>query len=335
MSKLRFAAFLLPLTLCAADFTGSWASAPIYLILKQDGTKLSGSGGPTAKDQQLFFENGTVDGDRASFTIGSFQVAVQLKDDELRGELNMGNGTQAIFLKRVTANATPGPRTFEVASVKHAETQGQSYSSSMKLDPGRVTMTNVSLTKMLIEAYQVKAYQISGPDWLASELYNVTASMAAGATRDEVLIMMQNLLADRFKVTLHREMKEMTVYALVLDKGGHKMKESQFGKSSTSLSNGTLGADAVPMRNVAVVLSRLMDRPVLDMTDLKGFYSFNLTFTPDEAPAAPGTGVVAESPVGPSLERAVREQLGLRLEGRRAPVEMLVIDRAEKMPTEN
>src|SRR4051794_24446521 len=101
MTKTLFAVCLLPFTLAAADFTGNWASAPMYLVLKQDGNKLSGTGGPSAKNQQLSFDNGTVDGDRASFKIGSYQVSVQLQGDEMRGEVNMGNGTQPIFLKRV------------------------------------------------------------------------------------------------------------------------------------------------------------------------------------------------------------------------------------------
>ena len=130
----------------------------------------------------------------------------------------------------------------------------------MQLAPGRVTMTNVSLKKLLYEAYQVKDYQISGPDWLGSEIYDITATIPNGATRDDVLVMTQNLIAERFKVTLHREPKEMAVYALVIDKGGHKMKEVEFGRSSTSLSKGSLEGVAIPMRNLAEVLSRQVSR---------------------------------------------------------------------------
>ena len=136
-------------------------------------------------------------------------------------------------------------------------------------------------------------------------------------------------------MTLHREPKEMAVYALVVDKGGHKMKEVEFGRSSTSTSKGSIEGVAVPMRNVAEALSRQMSRPVLDMTGLKGFYSFTVTFAPDEAPAAPGEGIIPESSIGPSLARALQDQLGLRLEARRAPVDMLIVDHAEKVPVEN
>ncbi|MEO8372826.1 MAG: TIGR03435 family protein [Candidatus Solibacter sp.] len=334
--RLILLAMLLSLSAQAADFTGNWASAPMYLILTQDGAKLSGTGGPTAKDQQLSFNNGTVDGNRASFKIGSFQITLTLNSDELRGELNTGSGTQPIYLKRVVAGASPGPTHFDVASVKRATPPpGQSGNSSMQLAAGRVTMTNVSLKKLLYEAYQVKDYQISGPDWLASEIFDITATIPNGATRDGVLVMIQNLLAERFKVTLHREPKEMPVYALLVDKANSKLKEVEFGRSSTSLSKGALEGVAVPMRNLVEVLSRQMSRPVLDMTGLKGFYTFTMTYALDEAPAAPVDGVIPESSVGPSLARALQDQLGLRLEARRAPVDMLIVDHAEKVPVEN
>jgi len=307
----------------------------MYLILKQEGNKLSGSGGPTAKDQQLSFDNGTVDGNRATFKIGSFQVSVQLSGDELRGEINNGSGVNPIYLKRVTAGAIAGPTHFDVASVKRATPPPGNSSSSMQLSPGRVTMTNVSLKKLLYEAYQVKDYQISGPDWISSETYDITASIPGGASRDDVLVMMQNLMAERFKLAFHREPKDMAVYGLAVDKGGPKLKEVEFGRSSTSTSGGKLEAVAVPMRNLVEALSRLMARPVLDMTGLKGFYSFTLTFAPEEAPSAPAAGVIPESAVGPSLARALQDQLGLKLEARHAPVDMLIVDRAEKAPVEN
>jgi uncharacterized protein (TIGR03435 family) len=334
--RLTLIAILLAAGMQAADFTGNWASAPMYIVLKQDGNKLSGTGGPTARDQQLSFDNGTVDGNRASFKIGSFQVNVTMNGDELRGELNNGAGTNPIYLKRVIPGAAAGPTHFDVASVKRAPPpKGDGINSSMQLAPGRVVMNNVSLKKLLYEAYQVKDYQITGPDWIGTEIYDITATIPNGATRDDVLVMMQNLIAERFKVTLHRGPKEMAVYALVVDKTGSKMTEVEFGRGSTSLSNGKLEGVAIPIRNLVEVLSRQMSRPVLDMTGLKGFYSFTLTYSPDEAPAAPTADAVPESSVGPSLMRALQDQLGLRLEARRSPVDMLIVDHAERVPVEN
>ncbi len=155
------------------------------------------------------------------------------------------------------------------------------------------------------------------------------------ATGDDVKIMIQSLLADRFKLTLHRDTRELPVYALVVGKAGPKLEEVEFGRGSTSLSGGRFTATRVPIRNFTEFLSRQTGLPVLDLTGLKGIYSFTLNFTPEESPSAPGTAPITESAVGPSLSNAIQEQLGLKLEARKAPVEILVVDHAEKIPTEN
>ena len=132
-------------------------------------------------------------------------------------------------------------------------------------------------------------------------------------------------------------MRDLPVYALVVGKDGSKLQEVEFGRGSTSASPGKLTATSIAIRNLTEFLSRQTSRPVLDMTGLKGFYSFTLNYTPDEAPSSPrpDTGPLAESAVGASLFTAVQEQLGLKFEARKAPVEILVIDHAEKIPTEN
>jgi uncharacterized protein (TIGR03435 family) len=321
-----------------ADVSGKWASAPIYLILKQEGSKLSGSAGPTEKEQILTFDNGTVERDRITFKVGSFQFSLNLVGDEMKGEMTNGTGPSPVFLKRVTDRSNAGPRSFEVASVKRSPPPtGNGIGSTMRLDPGRLTCSNVSLKKLIYESYGVKDYQVSGPDWLGTEIYDITATLPPGVTRDDVQLMIQNLLAERFKLTLHRDTREMPVYALVAGKGGSKLQEVEFARGSTSASHGKLVATTIPIRNLTEFLSRQTGRPVLDMTGLKGFYSFTLTYTPEDAPAAPGpdSGPVAESAVGPSLLNALQEQLGLKLEARKAPVEILLVDHAEKVPTEN
>jgi uncharacterized protein (TIGR03435 family) len=252
----------------------------------------------------------------------------------------MKNGaeTQTVILKRVAERPKAGPRSFEVASVKRAPPQlGRSFNSGMKLDPGRLTCTNISLHKLIYESYGVKDYQVSGPDWLSTEIYDIAATLPLGATGDDVLLMIRSLLAERFKLTLHRDTKEMPVYALVVGKSGSKLQEVEFGRGSTSATNGRLVATKIPIRNLTEFLSRVTGRPVLDMTGLKGFYSFTLEYTPEEAPSAPAPGAppIPESTVGPSLLSAIQEQLGLKLEARKAPVEILVVDHAEKVPTEN
>ncbi len=322
--------------LAAADVSGRWASAPVYLILKQDGNKLSGTGGPTETQQMVTFDNGTIEGDRVTFHVGSMQFNLQLYGDEMKGEVKNGADSTPVFLKRVTDRPS-GPRAFEVASVKRASPPpGNGINSSTRLDPGRLTCTNVTLKKLMIESYGVKDYQVSGPDWLNSELYDITATLPPGTTGDDVRLMIQALLADRFKLAFHRDSKELPVYALVVAKGGSKLQEVEFGRGSTSGSPGHLSATRIAIRNLTEFLSRQTGLPVLDMTGLTGFYNFTLNYTPEAAPSAPSPETaIPESAVGPSLFTAVQEQLGLKLEPRKAPVEILVVDRAEKVPTEN
>src|ERR1039457_7369094 len=122
--------------------------------------------------------------------------------------------------------------TFEVASVKPAEPQPMGQMRIMMSggpgtpDPGQLTYSNASLKDILINAYGVKGYQISGPKWLDSERFDIVAKIPMGATKEQFRLMLQNLLAERFKLTLHHETKELPMYALVVGKGGHKLKES-------------------------------------------------------------------------------------------------------------
>jgi uncharacterized protein (TIGR03435 family) len=322
----------------ATDVSGKWSSATMFVILKQEGARLSGSGGPTEKQQMLTFDNGTVEGDHLIFKAGSYQFNLQLTGDELKGEMKSGPDTMPVFLKRVTESPKARPRTFEVASVKRSPPPtGNGINSSTKLDPGRLTCTNVSLKKLIYESYGVKDYQVSGPDWLGTEIYDISATLPPGTTGEDVLLMIQNLLAERFKLILHRDTKEVPVYALVVGKGGSKLQEVEFGRGNTSGMPGKLTATRIGMRNLTEFLSRQTGRPVLDMTGLKGFYSFTLNYAPDEAASAPAPGAppLPESTVGTSLFSAIQEQLGLKLEARKAPVEILVVDHAEKVPTEN
>ena len=185
----------------AADVSGKWASATLYLILKQDGSQLSGSAGPSEKEQILTLSNGAVEGDRVTFQMGSFQIGLQVNGDEMKGEMKNAAGSTPVFLKRVTDRPAAGRRTFEVASVKRSPPPtGNGINSSMRLDPGRLTCSNVSLKKLIYESYGVKDYQVSGPDWLGTEIYDITATVPPGVTRDDVQVMIQSLLADRFRL---------------------------------------------------------------------------------------------------------------------------------------
>ena len=318
----------------AADLSGKWSgisNGPIYMILKQDGDKLSGSGGPSEREQPLSFQNGKVEGDRLTFQIGSMQFDLRVAGGEIKGEMQNGAESVPVFLKRVTVHAG-APQTFEVASVKRAPPPpADGFRSSMKLDPGRLTCSNVTLKKLIVNAYNVKDYQVSGPEWLNVELYDIAATVPPGAGGDQVLAMVQGLLAERFKLAFHREAREMPVFGLVVGKAGARLHDAGFGRSSTSASPGHLTAEKTTMAKLADFLARQLDRPVVDMTGLKGFYDFTLEWDPEENSASGSD----DGRPAPPLLTAVQQQLGLSLQARKAPVEILVIDHADRVPIEN
>ena len=194
-----------------------------------------------------------------------------------------------------------------------------------------MTCTNVSLKKLLVRAYSLKDYQVTGPDWINTELYSILASMPADTTGDDLLEMLQGLITERFQLATHREMKDMPVYELVVGKTGSKLKPVEYGRGSTSMTQGKLVAQGVPVRNLVEQLSRLLNRPVLDKTGMIGAFDFTLEF----APEGRSSDAAGDLPVSPSVFTAVQEQLGLKLEPRKAPVEVLVVDKAERVPVGN
>jgi uncharacterized protein (TIGR03435 family) len=224
---------------------------------------------------------------------------------------------------------------FEVASIKPNRTADGSSSTRRGL--GQVTMENVSLKKMTLMAYGIpddREYALSGPDWLTSERFNVLAKYPADTPDAQVRAMLQNMLADRFKLALHKETRQLPTYALVLAKGGSKLKLAEGGDSRTNGRPGRLEATKTTVQKLADLLARMMGCPVLNETGLTGAFNFTLEWTPDETirlgaePPPPSAG-------GPSIFSALQEQLGLKLEGRKGPVDVLVVDRVERAPTEN
>jgi uncharacterized protein (TIGR03435 family) len=288
----------------------------------------------------------------------------------------------AVFLSLAAlAQSTPPRAEFEVASVRPSPPPGaDSLAVGIHIDGALVRCTSFSLKDYIAMAYRVKSYQILGPEWIASQRFDIAAKLPAGAARDQIREMVQTLLLDRFQLKLHHDTKEFSVYALVIGKGGPKMKESAQdaaadsagagrgniditagggrGGSGVDLGNGSSfvmrdnGFDAVKldMTSFADMLARFVDRPVVDMTELKGAYDFSLQFSPEDframrirAALAAGISVsispeimraVMEAASGDSLFAAI-ESLGLKLEARKAPLDVLVIDHAEKTPSEN
>jgi uncharacterized protein (TIGR03435 family) len=307
--------------------------------------------------------------------------------------------------------------TFEVASVKAAAppTDGRLMvgvrGGPGTRDPGQATFSNVTQRLLLAKAYGMQDYQISGPGWLDSERYEIVVKVPKGATKEQFLAMLQNLLAERFKLTLHHETRELPLCALVVAKNGPKLKESappppatdgsaakdgagpaaggpppgpgpgfgpppgpppgeggmprmQMGKDGFPKLPPGAGRGAVmmimingrarmignaqPISKLADALSRQLGRPVTDKTGLAGTYDFTLDFDPEGSiggrgmmPPSPheggpdGPGANPPETEAAGLFTALQEQLGLKLEQRKGPLDLLVVDHSEKAPVEN
>jgi len=227
------------------------------------------------------------------------------------------------------------PPSFEVATIKPAdpdEAGPGDIARNMSDSPGHFAMRNVSLRFCLEWAYDLKDYEISGPDWIKSEIrYDIAANPPGPASDNEMRLMLQTLLTERFQMKFHRETKNVDVYALTLGKGPLKFKEAK-SDEQTSLSGTPTGAmfTKQPISRLTFLLTRRMDRPAIDLTGLKGVYDFTLDLS--------GLGFNGNPPQdtsAPSIFTTVQENLGLKLEARKAPIEILVIDHAEKTPTAN
>jgi uncharacterized protein (TIGR03435 family) len=224
---------------------------------------------------------------------------------------------------------------FEVASIKTF--QGLPLNVSMNVSGPRVTISEYGLPGLLMTAYQVEPWQISGgPAWRDTDRFNIVANApgAASPNPQQLRLMLQALLADRFQLKVHREKREGPVFALVLDKGGPKLKPSTSVNSSFTMGGSTrtvqLTFQKATMEFLALQLSNSggLGREVIDKTGVTGDYDFRLEW------AAGADGNPPPDSTSPGLFTALREQLGLKLEPRKAHFEMLVIDHAEK-PSSN
>jgi uncharacterized protein (TIGR03435 family) len=295
--------------------------------------------------------------------------------------------------------------TFEAATVKPAAmpAPGRPFMAAPSggpgtQDPGRVHYPFISLKALLVNAYDVKPYQIEGPPWLDTERFDVNATMPPETTKKQFLAMLQNLLAERFKLTIHREGKQLPIYSLVVARNGPKMRESNPASPSGDDPNPTapaafppprIGPDGFPalpspeagraglflmmmpgrarlvgqqqtMVDLASRLTGLLSRAVADETGLAAKYDFTLTFSPEgmsapmgapagavgmmvpATPPAPSGAAAEAGPISlpegdnlPDIFRALKEQLGLALEPKKGPVELIVIDHVERAPTQN
>ena len=222
----------------------------------------------------------------------------------------------------LSSQETPRP-TFEVATVRPSASDGTA--GGIKPGPDGITAQGASLFLLLRVAYNLQDYQIVGPAWLRDARYDIVAK-ASGPVRDQNMLrqMLQSLLADRFKVVIRREQRPQPAYALVVADGGPKLRQAEGkGPGGTSASPGRLVITAATMPALAMRLSQILDRPVVDTTGLIGAYDFTLEWQQDG------------DTIGPSLFTAVQEQLGLKLESRGVPIDVLVVERAERIASQN
>jgi len=236
----------------------------------------------------------------------------------------------------VAAGFTPFQMRFEVASVKRNPVlKGD---ASRTIDPEGIMFTRVTLSDCIQAAYGLKPHQISGPDWLRSERYDISARTAENTSKDQMMLMFQTLLNERFKMKVHREQKEVPVYALVVAKSGHRLHPSE-GEGSRKIlpASGGMEFRNASMADLGEFLGGALaaDRPVLDRTGLKERFDFTLAFLDPAAGADVATVKGAMRGGDVSIFADALDRLGLKLEFQKIPTDVLVIDHAEKVPVEN
>jgi len=246
---------------------------------------------------------------------------------------------------------------FEVASIKPNKSGDPNV--MLMFTPNGFSATNAPLREIIRLAYQVPEFQMSGgPPWINSERYDIEAKVDSSAAeqlrhldQDQHRQMLQSLLEDRFQLKVHQETKELPVYALLVGKNGPKLHEAKpddtypdgikdeagVGRAGLMrMGPGRIKAQGLPMATVVRLLSQQLGRTVLDKTGLMGNYDIELQWTPDNIPASMigPDGKPTPEISGPSVFTAMQEQLGLKLESQKGPVEVLMINRVER-PSEN
>jgi len=281
----------------------------------------------------------------------------------LAAPIVLGQGSAALGVAPASI-ATPDVKVaFDVVSIKPNKSDAGWVKTMYK--PDGYSATNISLKMLILAAYGIKEDQLSGlPSWAESARYDIDAKVAdpdvaewQRLKNDQRRIMLPPLLADRFKLTVHNETKTLPIYELVVAKGGSKLKEATPGDTYANgfkgpdgvakggmmrMSPGQLTAQGVPMTSLVNMLSQQLHRTVVDKTGLTGKYDIALQWTPDEGsdPMFKGTdgsqlrAASLPDDSGPSIFTAVQEQLGLKLQSAKGPVETFVIDHVE-MPSEN
>jgi uncharacterized protein (TIGR03435 family) len=243
------------------------------------------------------------------------------------------------------AQDSPGP-TFEVASVRVWQgDSGPPTSFSCKIDPAIFRCSAATLRTLLTYGYGVQSFQIEGPAWIDQEYYDISAKFPAGVTREQLPEMMQRLLAERFALKAHRESKQVPGYELTVAKGGPKLKKVDASKPAAEVDVGALSMGIKPngahtmrgnltMANLATHLTGALRRPVADGTGIAGIFEIELTYFEEDVGRNKESTADSDSPTA-TIFQALQQTLGLRLEAKKVPIEMLVIDGANRIPAAN
>jgi uncharacterized protein (TIGR03435 family) len=232
------------------------------------------------------------------------------------------------------AQAAKQPPRFEVASVKlRPATAGERGRVAIALGPAGITMTNVTLKAIVQWAYRLQPIQVSGPGWLEDDRYDVSAKASEAAPDQEIRKMTQTLLAERFKLQFHRDTKVMPAYVLTVGKSGHKLKKSM-GEGEMRISPGerpmVFQFSHVTLAQLTEHAGSELEAVVVDETGLEGSWDFTLDVSVFGArPAASQDDAIS------MMIEAVNTQLGIKIDEKKAPAELLVVDHVERQPVEN
>jgi len=273
-----------------------------------------------------------------------------------------------VFLIALAHGQAADTAAFEVASVKPSPpipASGGVYFGPARggpgtPDPGQITWTYARFVDLLTTAYDMQPYQINGPAWISNERYDIRVKLPPGTAKDQVRLMWQNLLAERFALVSHHVQKEFQVEELILAKSGHKLKATEgdpdyaLSGQPPKLKDGVLltpgfvnritpttdgvniraMARAQPLSKLTGLITNIVGHPVLNKTGLDGTYDFTLDFG---VPGPPGQASPVEHPAEPGADiaTAVEQQLGLRLVSAKADIDTLIVDKADKTPAAN
>jgi uncharacterized protein (TIGR03435 family) len=270
----------------------------------------------------------------------------------------------------LSAAPQPGQASFEVASVRPSPPIqsgqpvffGPPRGGPGSSDPRRITWTYAALRSIVMTAYNVPTFQVVAPDWLATSRYDIAANVPEGSTSEQVTVMWRNLLEERFGVVVHHESREFQVQELTVAKGGPKLKETDLGANPEPFlpdpglkpgpnpkMNGfgaiilispggkaEMTAKALTMADFVARVSGGLRMPVIDKTGIAGRYDFTLDYSIDlEGNQPQGGPTPAPADDVPDLASAVEKQLGLKLSRAKASLDVIVVDRVNRVPTDN